>query len=68
MKYKTYKHKTTGIVQSTLMSFNYRNVSHSYIGRSHWDSDSLANIDIQQILIYNKALSDNEMQTVLSRL
>lgn len=64
----TYANKTTLRTQPSWSPFQERTLSFTYIGRSNWEADELANMDIQQMLIYNRALSDNEMQSVLSRL
>lgn len=54
--------KTTG-AQYTTTLIN-RELTNSYIGRSHWGADSYADIDYREMLFYNDDLSDTQINNL----
>lgn len=47
-------------------SFNERVLDNCFIGLSHWNGDANANLDISQLVLWDRALSPNEIDQVFS--
>lgn len=59
---------TTTTKRSNTTTLPDRSFINCYIGKSFYSSDPYANIDMREFLMYDKGLSDSEINTVLSYL
>lgn len=57
---------TTAVTSNPLTQTASRTFAATYFGKSHWTTDSYANIDLQELAFYDRALLDTELITAFN--
>eukprot|EP00798_Chlamydomonas_sp_ICE-L_P030995 gene30995-7100_t len=63
-RYVRFDNKVTGT--GTITSYAARTLTNNWIGRSNWAGDSYACLDVREMALYDRSLTDSELSDVVS--